>query len=753
MLYRRRVLFLGLTSAVGITVWFANRGDERPALADDSHARMVRVLEAVRRKALVDNPYFETRSIDEHTRELSQLVAANSNEERECGLHFLLAEDYRRIGRIDLAVEHTLESERILSQGRVHLSSEAEQEILYQFGVTFLRQGETENCVNCRTGESCILPIQGGGVHEQQIGSRTAMKYFERVLQLNPEHLPARWLLNVAAMTLGEFPDGVPESMRIPAESFRSEVTFPRFRDVARDVGLRMVDCGGAGIAEDFDNDGLIDILAATWDPGGQVHFLRNTGRGDFTDETEQAGLTGILGGINGVQADFDNDGFVDVFLVRGAWLGEAGRYPNSLLRNLGGGRFRDVTFELGLGGVQFPTSTAAWSDFDLDGDVDLFVGNESAPCQLFRNDGPKGFTDIAATAGVTNDRFTKGAVWGDVDDDRRPDLYVSNLQGLNRLYHNNGDGTFTDVAPELGVELPFHSFPAWFWDVNNDGRLDLYVPSYEVDVEYVAAEYAGLLPTSEPDCLYLNDGRGGFRNAASEYGLTRITQPMGCNFGDLDNDGFPDFYLGTGYPELDAIMPNLMFHNRGGERFEDVSLPGGFAHLQKGHGTAFADLDNDGDQDIFMQMGGAYPVDAFGNVLYENPGFGNHWIRLKLTGHASNQCGIGARIRVDVVDRGQRRSIYNWLNSGGSFGGSPLQPQIGLGQAERIETLEVDWPASDNRQVFHDLPVDRFVEIHEGHEQFRISELHPVPFRSGSPDENPRDALQSVSVEDGGGL
>ena len=234
-------------------------------------------------------------------------------------------------------------------------------------------------------------------------------------------------------------------------------------------------------------------------------------------------------------------------FWVRGAWLGKVGQHPNSLLRNLGGGRFRDVTFDVGLGDVHYPSSNAAWADFDLDGDVDLFVGNEAAPCQLFRNDGDAGFVDVAPNAGVTNDRFSKGSSWGDIDGDRKPDLYVSNLEGMNRLYRNNGNGTFTDIAEEVNVQLPLKSFPAWFWDVNNDGNLDLYVASYDVGIDHIAADYAGLPRTDELDRLYLGDGQGDFRDVAGDYGLTRTTQPMGCNFGDLDNDGFLDFYLGNG--------------------------------------------------------------------------------------------------------------------------------------------------------------------------------------------------------------
>jgi hypothetical protein len=332
----------------------------------------------------------------------------------------------------------------------------------------------------------------------------------------------------------------------------------------------------------------------------------------------------------------------------------------------------------------------------------------------------------------VTNDKFTKGVTWGDFNGDRRPDLYVSNLTGINRLYQNNGDGTFRDVAGRLGVSAPYRSFPTWFWDVNNDGHLDLYVGSYEGTVEHVAAEYVGRKPNTDRDRLYVNDGQGGFRDATEEFGLTGVTQPMGCNFGDLDNDGYVDFYLGTGSPPLDSLMPNLMFHNVQGQSFKDVSLPGGFAHLQKGHGTAFADLDNDGDQDVFMQMGGAYPVDAFGDVMYANPGFGNHWVRVRLTGTTSNRSGIGARIKVSFTDQGQQRTVFKWVNSGGSFGSNPLQQQIGVGQAQTIASLEVYWPASDTTQVFSDLPINSLVEIEEGSSRIETSELQTFRFQAG---------------------
>jgi hypothetical protein len=195
----------------------------------------------------------------------------------------------------------------------------------------------------------------------------------------------------------------------------------------------------------------------------------------------------------------------------------------------------------------------------------------------------------------------------------------------------------------------------------------------------------------------------------------------MGSNFGDIDNDGYLDFYLGTGYPDYEGLMPNVLYHNSGGRRFRDVTLDAGLGHLQKGHAVSFADYDLDGDLDVFEQMGGAFPGDRFPDALFRNPGFGNHWLTLRLIGVRSNRSAIGARIRVDVVEDGQRRSIYRRVNSGGSFGCNPLRQTVGLGRADSVERLEIYWPASDTRQTFSEVPADVFLTLTEGREELLV--------------------------------
>lgn len=430
----------------------------------------------------------------------------------------------------------------------------------------------------------------------------------------------------------------------------------------------------------DLDLDGDLDVMTSTWDPKRQLRMFRNDGDRRFVETTAEAGLTGLFGGLNLIQTDYDNDGDIDVMVLRGAWLSEEGRIPNSLLRNDGQGRFTDVTFDAGLGETYYPTQTAARADYDNDGDLDVFIGNES---------------------------HTK------IDYDGNPST-SSGIDAPCELYRNNGDGTFDDVAAQLGVTGPQASFPAWFWDFDNDSALDLFVASYTGRVQNVGAYYAGVETVYEKPGLYRGDGRGGFRQVALEQGLDYPILPMGANFGDIDGDGYLDFYLGTGDPSYRTLMPNVMYLNLGGTGFADVTMAGGFGHLQKGHGVAFGDIDDDGDLDVFEQMGGAFPGDGFANAVFENPGFGRHWITVKLVGTMSNRAAIGARIHLRVEERGQERSIYRHVGSGGSFGASPLRQTIGIGDATRIERLELYWPTTDRTQVLHDVGIDGYVEIVE---------------------------------------
>lgn len=731
-------------------------GKKAPA---DSHQQMVELLGQIKENQS-NSIFFGDQNLRMAQRMLKEMSESTPLMERIYA-HQMVGEEQLKQGRNQAALVSQELALKLIEENGDQLVDDVqrlvdiESRMLFLIALTHLRIGEVENCLNCRTGESCILPIRKGGVHRQPGGSRHAIEYLERVLGKNADHAGARWLLNIAYMTLGQYPDAVPESWRISFDAFDSSDPFPRFPNISRQLELNAVTLSGGVVADDFDNDGWIDLVVSSWDTAGQILYFRNNGDGTFSDRTREAGLLGLFGGLNLIQADYDNDHDVDILVLRGGWQGVSEKPVNSLLQNDGQGRFRDVTFAAGLGERHYPTQTASWADFDQDGDLDLYIGNEDHPCQLFRNNGDGTFTNVARRAGVENGGYTKGVIWGDFDNDRAPDLYVSNfgtpsrLRGTtgddvdrafgadrgakNRLYRNQGDGTFVDVAQELGVTRPAFSFPTWFWDYNNDGVLDLFVASYHGTVDDLANEYFRASRRTEASCLYRGDGQGGFEEVAASHQLQRTSLTMGANFGDLDNDGFLDFYLGTGSPEYDSLMPNLMFHNRQGEKFVDVTTAGGFGHLQKGHGIAFADFDNDGDQDVFAELGGAYKGDAFANAFFQNPGFQNHWLAVKLVGQQSNRSAIGARLHVVIEEAGKERSIYRWVNSGGSFGGNPLRQHVGLGKATRIPRLEIYWPTTDQTQVFRDLQVDQFIEITEGREKYRQRTMVPCQFPSPS--------------------
>jgi hypothetical protein len=522
-------------------------------------------------------------------------------------------------------------------------------------------------------------------------------------------------------MALGRYPDGLAEDVRVPPEAFRSPHDIGRFPDVAMPLGVAENDLAGSVVMEDLDGDGLLDLVTSTTALEGQMRYFHNRGDGTFADRTEEAGLLGQVGGLNMIHADYDGDGFRDILVLRGGWLGTHGRMPNSLLRNRGDGTFEDVTDRAGIGANEYPCQAAAFADYDLDGDLDLFLGNETPPpasglrwpCELFRNEGDGTFTDVAEEAGLQVFKLVKGVAWGDWDGDRYPDLYVSNQFDTNRFYRNNGDGTFTDIAEETGLDEPRNSFSTWFWDYDNDGGLDLFVAGYGGGIDDFVKSYLRDTPGSHRCALFHREGDA-LVDRGLEAGLIYQSLTMGAAWGDLDNDRWPDFYLGTGAPEFDVLLPNLMYRGDGAGGFQDVTESGGFGNLQKGHGIAFGDLDNDGDQDVYAQIGGMYPYDAYFNSLFLNPGHGNRWITLELAGAESNRDALGSRITVTVTENGKARRIVRWVWPRGSFGSGTLRQEIGVGKATAVDAVEVWWPRTDRTQRFETLETNAFWRITE---------------------------------------
>jgi hypothetical protein len=443
-----------------------------------------------------------------------------------------LSDEQLEAGDVELAIT-TLDQ-------ALELSLEIEDErnlrlrIHRALGLAYLRLAENQNCIERHNRECCIFPLAGGAVHAVREPAEAARQEYLTVLEALPSSLECRWLLNIAALALGEYPDAVPEALRLPP--FASEAPAPRFRDVAERAGVDAFNLAGGVAVEDYDGDGLYDVLTSTCDPLGALIYYRNRGDGTFEDRSEASGTAEQLGGLNLIAGDVDNDGDQDALVLRGAWLMDDGCIRKSLLRNEAGERFTDVTRAAGLADPAYPTQAGAFGDYDDDGWLDVYIASESRvegdpaaphyPSQLFLNRRDGTFVERAEAAGVLNDRYGKGVAAGDYDDDGDLDLFVSNI-GTKRLYRNKGDATFEDVAAAAGVAGPVgRTFACWFFDQDEDGRLDLWMGGYQTNIEDLAAAALG-----EPyDCifpsLYRNQGDGTFVDRARELGLARPLLP-----------------------------------------------------------------------------------------------------------------------------------------------------------------------------------------------------------------------------------
>jgi hypothetical protein len=621
-----------------------------------------------------------------------------------------------------------LEKVRSIALANKELNTRWLYTLEYLQGVSALRRGENENCIMCRGESSCILPISPAARHTNPLGSRTAIAHFTKYLRKFPDDLEVRWLLNVAHMTLGEYPDKVEPEFLVSIDKFlKSEFNIGRFRDVAERAGVNRFNGAGGAILEDFDGDNLLDLAVTGFDPTQQMSFYHNKGDGTFEDRTESAGLTGQYGGLYCVQADYNNDGHMDIYIVRGAWLQTPMR--PTLLRNNGDGTFTDVTKEAGL---LDPVNSinASWSDYDNDGWLDLFIANEQENNRLYHNKGDGTFEEVAAKAHVEGryqQNGCKGSAWLDFDNDGDPDLFLNYLTGFSRLYRNDGKQGFTEVTMSMGIDGPRYGFSCWAFDFDNDGWLDIFATSYDRSLEDVVKGLQGVPHRRYSNKLYHNNKGKGFVDMTAEAGLDMVFATMGSNFGDFDNDGYLDFYLGTGEPNLATLVPNRMFKNVAGKRFAEITASSGTGHLQKGHAIACGDWDRDGDTDIFSQTGGAIKGDRYHNVFYENPGQGNHWLTLKLVGKKTNRAAIGARIKV-ITAGTEPQTIQRHVTSGSSFGANTLMQTIGLAKETKVASVEVHWPTSGTTQVFRDIPADQAIEITEFATDYRKLDWKPLP-------------------------
>jgi hypothetical protein len=292
----------------------------------------------------------------------------------------------------------------------------------------------------------------------------------------------------------------------------------------------------------------------------------------------------------------------------------------------------------------------------------------------------------------------------------------------INQGGTNVDDWKFQEQGAKAGVQKPFYSFPTWFFDYNNDGYEDIFVGNYDTLAKNdMAGQTLGdwlHKPFAAGPCvLYKNNKNGTFTDVTKSVGLNHVLQPMGCNYGDINNDGFLDFYLATGAPDLASVVPNRMFININGTKFVDVTTASGTGNVQKGHEVSFADLDNDGDLDLYAEMGGAYSGDTAPDCVFENPGFGNHYIVLKLQGKKANRSAIGAKVKIQYTDiKNMQHTTFNVISSGASFGANSLQLVAGLGNASKIDFVEITWPNKEQtKQNIQNLSLDKKYLIVEG--------------------------------------
>ena len=592
----------------------------------------------------------------------------------------------------------------------------------------YLRLGEQNNCFHQKGTNACTLPFTAETIHKNKVGSENAVDIYEQLLAYNPRDIESKWLYNIAMSTLGKQNDIKKEFKIQFTDNGSSEVKFQNIL-----TNIEMGHAGGASM-DDFDNDGDLDLFMSSYHLDENVKFLVNQ-NGKFKDRTTKAALEGITGGLNFIHGDVNNDGFLDILILRGGWLASYGQFPPSLLINNQDGTFIDATDTWKLS-LRQPTQTAVFSDINLDGKLDLIMGAEATqgmeiPVRTFLNTGSS-FSEITKHSGIEFTGYVKGLCSADINNDGHQDLYISVLGGDNKMYLNTGQEqpSFTDVSDIYKIAKPWASFVCWFFDFNNDGFEDLYVGGYNIDdkvkmISETAKDFLGDTTNFSHPKLYKNINGEQFLDVTEEYQLNKELYAMGGNFADVNNDGYLDLYLGTGEFNMWAVMPNRLFVNNKGIEFDDQSFSSGLAMIQKGHGIAFGDFDGDGDQDIFHTIGGAVEGDIFMNYLYQNNSKERNWITLKLEGKSSNSAAIGARVKLFITEGKEKRMISRTVSTGGSFGNNSLQLEIGINTANVIDSILVSWPTKkQNMCKFYSVAANEKYTVLEQDCDFKINKI-----------------------------
>ncbi|CAN5481122.1 hypothetical protein BH23BAC1_BH23BAC1_23890 [soil metagenome] len=483
---------------------------------------------------------------------------------------------------------------------------------------------------------------------------------------------------------------------------------------------------GGICVA-DFNKDGYYDLFSGSIGLNDALFYYEGNSNGNFKLRSKEAFLEGSIGGGSIIQGDFDNDGFPDVYIIRGATLSFTGRQPNSLLKNNGDGTFTDITEQAGLLDF-YPGNHAHFVDYNNDGFLDIFVANESLtsyfrnanPCQLFHNNGDGTFTEVGKNYGLDISQMVKGSSWLDVNNDGLLDLYISIEGDSNRLYLNKGfqasnnKWLFEPIAKAAGASLPLRSGYSVANDFNQDGWEDLLV--YGTNPNDMTAFYLNpfmenLNSTFEP-ILFLNQGDGSFQQANKLWMVDYDLMVLGGASGDIDNNGYPDIYTGTGNSHIQTIIPNSLIRNSGKTLLVDKTSSG-ISFLNKTHTVQLVDINFDGQLDIVATMGGFFEFERWNPALMINESnLTNSWIQIELEGKSANKQGIGSLIEVTTrsLDGKEKKGFYRI-----STNQSPSVAHIGLGKADEIAKITIYWPdANGNIQTVKDVEINQFIRINQ---------------------------------------